>query len=307
MTDVPVTLIIPTHNGGPLFQQVLRAVRDLDPKPRRVLVVDSESTDGTDRVAADSGVEVLRIRKAEFDHGATRQSAVERSETELVAFLSQDALPASDYLGELAQAFCDARVAGATARVLPFADSSALARRTVLASPQACDEPATIEVDPLAFRALDPADRRARCRFDNVASMARRQVLIEHPFPRTMMGEDIAFAEAALLAGYRLVHVPSAVVQHAHEYGPVAAFRRYRDDARWVRTRFGEQVRRSIFSALKGVAYEVREDARYLAGRRKEGSASARGYEVREWARSPVLRGAQVFGQWWGSVTRAAS
>lgn len=306
MTEVPATLIIPTLNGGALFRRVLRAVHDLDPRPSRVLVIDSESTDGTDRWAEESGADVVRIDRSDFDHGATRQSAVERSETELVAFLSQDAMPEPGYLGDLAEAFQDHRVAGATARVLPFEETSALASRTVLASPQASADPETIEVDPDSFGSLPAAARRERCRFDNVASMARRQVLIDYPFPRTMMGEDTAFAEAALLAGYRLMHVPTAVVRHAHEYGPLTAFRRYRDDARWVRAQFDIQVRGSILSVLKGVAYEVREDARFLARRRSE-AASGGAVALREWVRSPMLRGGQVLGQWWGSVTRAAS
>jgi len=306
MTEVPATLIIPTLNGGTLFRRVLQAVHDLDPKPVRVLVIDSSSTDGTDRVAEESGADVVRIDRADFDHGATRQSAVERSETELVAFLSQDAMPEPGYLGELADAFQDERVAGATARVLPFEETSALASRTVLASPQASADPETIDVDPDSFGSLSPAERRARCRFDNVASMARRQVLVDYPFPRTMMGEDTAFAEAALSAGYRLMHVPGAVVRHAHEYGPVTAFRRYRDDARWVRARFDIRVRGSILSVPKGVAYEVLEDARFLTRRRAEGASGDR-HDLAEWVRSPFLRGGQVLGQWWGSVTRAAS
>ena len=133
--------------------------------------------------------------------------------------------------------------------------------------------------------------------------MARRRVLLELPFPRTMMGEDTAFAEQVLEAGHRIAFVPAAVVRHAHEYGPASAFRRYRDDARWVRARFGVRVRGSCLAVLRGLAYEVREDLRFLSARRRAGARVAAG----EWLRSPLLRGGQVVGQWWGSITRVAS
>ncbi|MFG0315687.1 MAG: hypothetical protein ACF8XB_00335, partial [Planctomycetota bacterium JB042] len=101
-----------------------------------------------------------------------------------------------------------------------------------------------------------------------------------------------AFAEQVLAAGHRLVFEPRAVVRHAHEYGPLSAFRRYRDDARWARERYGERIRRTPVDVARGIAYEVREDWRAL---RAAGELGA-------FWRSPLLRAGQVFGQWWGSV-----
>lgn len=300
MSEVPATLIIPTWNGGALFRRVLGALGELDPRPREVFVVDSESGDGTDRAAEEFGASVVRIPRAEFDHGGTRQMAVERARTELVAFLSQDAVPARDYLGELARAFEDEKVAGASARILPPHEASAMARRTVLDSPMASDRPRLVEIDPEEFQRLSPGERRALLCFDNVASMARRDVLLRLPFARTMMGEDADFAERALLGGWKLAFVPGAVVRHAHEYGPLTAFRRYREDARWVRRRFGLSVRPTLFSALRGLAYECREDARFFC---RPGSGARAG----DWLRSPLVRGGQVLGQWRGSQARAAS
>ncbi len=292
MPTVPVTVVLPTLDGGALFTRALAALVALDPAPQRVLVLDSESTDGTPERAREAGLEVETVRRAEFDHGGTRMRGAEAATTPLVAFLSQDAIPARDYLGPLAAAFDDEGVAGATARIVPHDDSSPLARRTVLAQWPAGEERVVVGGDAAAFAALDGPGRRALCRFDDVASMARRSVLLDLPFPRTMMGEDAAFAEQVLAAGHRLVFEPRAVVRHAHEYGPLSAFRRYRDDARWARERYGERIRRTPVDVARGIAFEVREDWRAL---RAEGELGA-------FWRSPLLRAGQVLGQWWGSV-----
>jgi rhamnosyltransferase len=299
MAAVPVTLVVPTLNGGALFRRLLERVAAGSPRPARFLVIDSGSADGSAEAAERAGAELLRIDRADFDHGATRQAAVERADTELVAFLSQDAVPEPGWLGPLHAAFADPGVAGATARILPREDSSALARRTARASPLAAAVPRVVRVEPAAFRALDRGERRAYCLFDNVASMARRALLLRHPFPRTMMGEDQAFAEAVLLEGHALAFVPASVVRHAHEYGPLGAFRRYRDDARFVRARFGRRVRRGLLDVVKGVLHEVREDARSLRSERLPSRLAALG-------RSPLLRCGQVLGQWWGSNVGAA-
>jgi len=157
--------------------------------------------------------------------------------------------------------------------------------------------------DQEAFQALPVEVRRVRCHFDNVASLARRRVLLELPFPRTMMGEDQVFAARALAAGYRLVHAPDAVVRHAHEYGPVGAFRRYRDDARWMRSHFGARVRGSLWHVARGMAFEIREDFRVLRGT----GGNEKAAPLSEWLRSPLLRCGQVVGQWWGTNVKAAS
>lgn len=291
MTCAPVTIIVPTRNGGALFRRQLAALRALAPAPAAILVIDSESDDGTPEAAAAAGAEVQRIARKDFDHGATRQLGAERAATPLVAFLTQDAIPEPDYLGPLAAAFADPATAGASARILPFEDSSPLARRTVMASPMASPEPASIAFEREAWSRASASERRAACRFDDVASMARRELLLRFPFPRTMMGEDQAFAAAVLEAGFALRFVPKSVVRHAHEYGPGSVFARYRDDARFAASAFGTRVRR-LRDVAKGIAYELREDARFL--RRERAPLS-------EWVRAVPLRCAQVAGQWWGS------
>lgn len=295
MKTVPVTLVVPTWNGGRRFVQQLERVMRCEPAPERVVVIDSGSDDGTDVAAERAGCDVVRIDRTSFDHGATRQQGVQRATTPLVAFLTQDAVPAPGWLAPLVAALDDSAVAGATARILPFPESSALATRTVLASRSASERGFVARFAAGTFAALPAERRRAAYVYDDVASCARRSLLLEHPLPRTMMGEDVMWAEAMLERGLGIAYAPGSVVHHAHEYGLRSAFRRYRDDAAFVRRRYGLALRPSLGALVRGVAYECREDWRFMRASRSRG---------RLWSmvRSVAWRLGQVSGQWWGTV-----
>lgn len=294
-----VTIAIPTLEGGAGFVALIERLLELAPPPRCVIVFDSGSSDGTAERARRAGFETRVIDRRDFDHGATRQAMAELAATRFVAFLSQDALPDRDYLGPLVEAMQDSRVAAATARILPAQSASPLAARTVLAAWQAGAEPFEIECDVARFATLTAPERRDLARLDDVASIVRRETLLTHPFPRTMMGEDVAFALSVLASGKRLRFEPRAVVRHSHEYGPLQAFARYREDAAFVRRTFGIRTRPNLFMTLRGIAYEVSKDLEYLKSERPLRA-------VREVVRSPWLRAAQVLGQWRGSLGAVA-
>jgi rhamnosyltransferase len=295
MTTCDVTLAIPTWNGGSRFRELLARCARLDPRPAAIAVIDSESTDGTADAARATGCRVTVIPHREFDHGRTRQRLAEEANTTLIAFTVQDALPAIDYLLPLVRALDDPRTAAATSRILPHESASALARRTVLDAPNAATAPRLAECEAGTLASLPAARRRELCLLDDVSSLARRDLLLRYPLPSTMMGEDVAFAASLLDAGYRLRYVPESIVAHSHDYSGPAAFRRYRDDAAFLRATFGIEVRPSLESVFRGIASQVVRDWRFLA------TDPAARNRLGEALRSPWLRSWQVFGQWRGS------
>src|SRR3954452_864119 len=86
------SVTIPTLNGGPGFEPVLRAVRE-QTVPAELVVLDSGSTDGTREAAARAGAAVHDI--ADFGHGRARNRLMELTAGDRVAFLTQDAVPAT--------------------------------------------------------------------------------------------------------------------------------------------------------------------------------------------------------------------
>src|SRR6185369_10515294 len=94
-----VSVVIPTLNGGPLFEQVLQQLtRQVCPVPIEILVVDSGSTDGTIEAAKKAGARVENVPRQDFDHGLTRNKGIEMTSGDVVVLLTQDALPADEHL-----------------------------------------------------------------------------------------------------------------------------------------------------------------------------------------------------------------
>jgi rhamnosyltransferase len=256
-----------------------------------IVAIDSGSRDATRELLAAAGARVLGIEQREFGHGRTRNRAAREAQGELFVFLSQDALPDDEkFLAELARSLDDPRTAGAFARVLPNEDDDPLTARTVLDAAEASTEAFVHELG--AGELASGRDLARRVRFNNVASCIRAAALREIPFPDVEFGEDSAWAELALRAGWRIRFAPLAIVRHAHRYSMRSAFARYKIDAEFQRRVHGVRVRPSLVSVLRGIAYEVRADLRHVRATRAS---------LAHLVRSPFLRGAQVLGQWRGS------
>ena len=87
-----ISLVIPTWNAGPLFQEVVDAVNALEGVVfDEKVAIDSGSTDGTVEVAKQAGFEVVSIPQSEFDHGSTRDRGIEKTTGDVIVLLVQDA------------------------------------------------------------------------------------------------------------------------------------------------------------------------------------------------------------------------
>src|SRR3954465_12673248 len=102
-----VSVAVPVLDGGPLFRELLAAVRAqrIDAEVE-IVVVDSGSSDDSVTAARAHGAVVEEIPRAAFSHGGTRNRLMELASGDVVAFLTQDALPAGDrWLAALAGGF----------------------------------------------------------------------------------------------------------------------------------------------------------------------------------------------------------
>ena len=300
MTAPRISIVLPTLNGEACLARLLPllAAQELpeDWNGFEICAVDSSSGDRTRELLAEAGASVRTIAREDFGHGRTRNQAAAGARGEFLVFLSQDAAPADAHcLRHLIGAFDDPRVAGAYSRVLPHPGDDLLTQRTVLDLPEASVRTVVRDLDGIgSLSALSPEQRAAWLRFNNVASAVRTAVFKAHPFPDVPFGEDCAWAARVLAAGHRIRFVPASVVHHAHHYGPREAFLRYRVDAAFHREVHGYRMRPSLFSACKGLAYELRRDLAFLR-------ASAAGQRLRAACAAPFLRAAQVAGQYAGS------
>ncbi|MCL4820313.1 MAG: glycosyltransferase [Vicinamibacteria bacterium] len=257
------SIVIPTLNGAETLGRCLEAVfAQRAPFPFDVLVIDSGSTDGTRAIAGRFPVRVRVIDRRDFDHGDTRNLGALLTDGDVIAFLVQDAWPAStDWLQALVACFDDPAVAGAYCRVLPRPDASLFARRAAEADLCHSAERRVARItDRAGWACLSPEERRVFVDFNDVASALRRSVWQRLPFARTPFGEDLLWARGALEAGHAIVFEPAAAVHHSHEYEPAAMRRRARIDAWFNRAHLDRVNVPGRLAAVRLANHLVRED-----------------------------------------------
>lgn len=252
-----VSVVIPVYNGELYLAEVLNAVQAQQTDVRfDVLVIDSGSTDRSVEIARAAGVRLRQIPNHEFGHGKTRNLAVEMTDGDLIAFLTQDATPASDrWLSAYVDAFTNV-------------DKLAAAYGPHIPRPEATPIMARLLTD--FFASFSPDGRRVVHRpggipyLSNTNSCIARTAWSEVRFRDIEYAEDHAFGEDVLAAGWNKAFEPAAGVIHSHQYDLVTSFRRYFDEYRGLRNSVGEKTEASTGKVFAILRRSVRADWKWL-------------------------------------------
>jgi glycosyltransferase involved in cell wall biosynthesis len=261
MTVAAVSVIVPVKNGARTLGEVLAAVRAqrLDPA-LELIVVDSGSDDGSLEIARSMGAEVIEIPPGEFGHGRTRNLAAGRATGDALAFLTQDATPASqDWLAQLtAPLDVASRIGLSFGPHLALPDTSPMiARELVQFFGSFSDGSVRLDSEP------DPTDPAAGF-FSNVNSCVLRECWEGVRFRDVEYAEDQAFARDAMAAGWRKAYVPDAAVLHAHDYPFFEFMRRYFDEYRGLYEVIGHVEELGPRKLLGTTRAQVRGDVAYM-------------------------------------------
>ena len=223
-----------------------------------IVFVDSESTDKTADILADYPVTYISIKATEFNHGATRDAAIRATKSDIVVFLTQDALPASsNSLATLVNSFEDKSVGMAYGRQLPHADAKPFGVHARL-----FNYPSESKLK----RFEDKKTLGIKTPFcsNSFAAYRKSAYLKVGGFPTdTILSEDMFAAAKMLKAGYKVAYNADACIYHSHDYTILEEFRRYFDTGvfharnSWIREEFGG-------AEGEGTRY-VNSELRYLA------------------------------------------
>lgn len=231
---------IPTLNPGRWAQPLVERLRIQTLQPRTVLILDSESNDGSLAVWRDAGYTIRRIPRRDFDHGGTRNLAFS-CPAQAYLFLTQDALPCDEdaFARVLSGLTADPRVGLAYGRQVARPDASPMvAAHRAFNYPDVAESRSADDIPRLGIKAAFNS---------NAFAVYRREAIQEiGGFPSPIIGsEDRYVAARMLLAGWRVAYVADAVVEHSHDDSLLDDFRRYFDigafqaSERWFETRFG--------------------------------------------------------------------
>lgn len=234
-------LIVPTLNPGSIWEKWVDGLLSQSIKPARVLIIDSGSTDNTLHICNSKGFEVVSIKKSEFNHGGTRQLALQyMNNVEFVIYMTQDAILANeDSISNILQPFKDTMVAAVCGRQLPHMDAGPIGSHARLFTYSDTSFTRTIkDVHHAGLKTAFLSDSFAAYRVSALSEVGG--------FPENVIyGEDMFVAAKILKAGHNIVYAANACVYHSHDYSIIQEMKRYFDmgvfHARepWIRAGFG--------------------------------------------------------------------
>lgn len=252
-------IIVPVRNGGTRWCEAAAALRAAVPDPSLVAVVDSGSIDGSDRIACESGFEVERIDPRTFNHGGTRQRAVDRfcQGRQVVIFLTHDAvLEGAEALVALLAAFSDPQVGAAYGRQLPHRGARPFERHMALFNYGTESETRSLaDAARLGIKAAYISNSFGAYRISTLRACGG--------FPEHLiLGEDASVAVRMLLSGWKLRYCADACARHSHAYTILQESQRYFDFG-VLHSQLPELLRN--FGAAEGEgARFVASEARYM-------------------------------------------
>jgi rhamnosyltransferase len=292
-----VAIVIPTLNAGRGIEQLLSALAEQEGGiEQQVIAVDSGSRDGTIDRLRGAGATVFEVSPTAFNHGETRNLALDHVSAEFAVLLVQDAVPASrQWLTALLRPLLgDEGVAGSFGRQCPWPDASRLTSYYLSQWIGAQLSDRTVgPLDRSMFDRMSPADRHRICAFDNVCSCIRIPVWRQHRFRRTPIAEDLEWALEVLLAGHKLAYVADAAVWHSHERTVAYELRRTYLVHQRLQTLFGLSTIPTVPSLVRAVASTIPVHVRL--------AATDRGPRRGAWMRSAALGVALPLGQYLGA------
>ncbi len=261
MTEPEATVAIPTRNGGVLLERTLAALARQTVK-HELLVCDSGSTDDSAVLARTHGARVLAIAPSQFSHGGTRNLLMKNASGARVAFLTQDAEPASErWLERLLGGFGlanDVAIVYGPYHPRPHAAAPVRVELERWFTSLAPDERPRVERLESQERSLPVADLMGRRGFFTDANACLARAAWEHvPFREVHYAEDRVLAIDMLRAGYAKAFVPDAAVLHSHDYTTLQELRRCFDEWRGLREVYGWREPASPAHLLRGLRGEL--------------------------------------------------
>lgn len=220
-----IALCIPTRNGAATSALLIEMLSCQSVRPSRIVVVDSDSSDGTPELWRAIGAEVVCIPVSSFNHGATRQLALSLcQDVEVVVYVTQDAILAGpDSIMNILKPLDNDKVGAVCGRQLPQPDASPIAAHARMFNyPTLSSVKSKDDIPSIGIKAAF---------LSNSFAAYRRTALMEvGGFPSDVIfGEDTFVAAKMLNAGWKVAYEADAICYHSHNYTMWEEFERYFD------------------------------------------------------------------------------
>lgn len=219
-----IDVIIPTYRSDEKLDKLLKMLYQQTVKPRQVILLHTIENPGQEQripEIKDSNIIVIPIDKKDFDHGGTRKYGASLSQADILMFMTQDAVPADEYVIEkLIEPYGDESVAATYARQLPDEKADLLERYT-----RHYNYPKQSKVKSKA----DLEEMGIKTFFCSNVCASYRKSIYDHMggfVDKTIFNEDMILAAGMIGSGYKIAYAAEAKVVHSHRYTYLQQFTR---------------------------------------------------------------------------------
>ena len=219
-----VDVFIPTYHSDEKLERLLTMLYRQTIKPNRVIILHTIEKEGQEQplpAIPDSDISVIPIPKEAFDHGGTRKYGATLSNADILLFMTQDAIPADEYLIEnLLKPYGDPRVSAAYARQIANDSSDIIEEFTRNFNyPKKSYVKSKADLPKMGIKTYFCSNVCASYRNDIYKKLGGF-------VKKTIFNEDMIMAAGMIEAGYRIAYSPEAKVIHSHRYSYLQQFTR---------------------------------------------------------------------------------
>lgn len=223
-----LSIVVPVKNGVATLKRFIRGVQlQTLFEQIEVVAIDSGSTDGSVAYLQQFDfVKLIQIDPKTFNHGDTRNLAVDHCQGAFILMTVQDAWTTDPQLIErMLTHFKDPEVMGVCGQqVVPHIKGT---NPHQWFRPQSAPNAKEVQFkNPEEFIKLSPKLQRDACGWDDVIAMYRKSALSQLPFEPLIFGEDMLWAKMALEKGWKLIYDSSCRVYHYHYEFPTYTYKR---------------------------------------------------------------------------------
>lgn len=260
-----VAVLVPTYRPDKKFSRLLQMLgRQTYPVKQLIIMNTEKSLWNEGGYEGIPGLEIHHVTKEEFDHGGTRRLGMRYVRADVCICMTQDAVPADEYLVErLVEALSrklEDPVAVAYARQLPDKDCRVIERYTRgFNYPDQSVVKTEADLPRLGIKTYFCSNVCAAYNMDIYNRM-------DGFVPKTIFNEDMLYAADVIDAGYGIAYAAEARVIHSHNYSCMQQLRRNFDLA------VSQADHPEVFGGLKSEGEGIRmvkQTARYLRKHKK--------------------------------------
>ena len=222
-----IDIIIPTYKPEKGIMELIEKLQGQSIKPNKIILMNTEEKYIQEFLKESKilekyeNIEIHHVLQTEFDHGATRDMGVHFSKAPFFLCMTQDAVPANEYLiEELLKVLKKENVASVYAKQLARANSHILEDFTRKFNyPDQSRIKSRKDLDKLGIKTYFCS---------NVCAAYKREVYdkLGGFIKKTIFNEDMIYAASVIKAGYEIGYVAEAQVIHSHHYTGKQQFHR---------------------------------------------------------------------------------